>query len=353
MERNHETLAPTMNDIVAEIKTVLDSARSNVARQVNSELLNTYWNIGRIISEHEQTVPERADYGKQTLKELARVLTAEFGKGFSRANLYNMRLFYMTYEKVQTVSGQLSWSHYCELLSISDPDKRSFYEKEAVNSNWSVRELKRQIDSSLFERLLLSRSDANKEQVLAMAENGIEIAEPADIIRDPYVFEFLGLPEDKPVMESDLEHALVQQIEKFLLELGRGFMFVGTQQRVTVNNTHYYVDMVFYNKILRAYVLIELKTTKLTPEAAGQINMYLNYYAAEVNDPDDNPPIGIILCTEKDSITAEYALGGLSNNIFASRYVLYMPNKEQLIAQVEAVLKKWRENKPKEGKENE
>ena len=259
----------------------------------------------------------------------------------------------VSYEKVQTVSGQLSWSHYCELLSIADPDKRSFYEKEAVNSNWSVREPKRQIDSSLFERLLLSRGDANKEQVLALAHKGIEIAEPADIIRDPYVFEFLGLPEDKPVMESDLERALVQQIEKFLLELGRGFMFVGTQQRVTINNTHYYVDMVFYNKILRAYVLIELTTTKLTPEAAGQINMYLNYYAAEVNDPDDNPPIGIILCTEKDSITAEYALGGLSNNIFASRYVLYMPNKEQLIAQVEAVLKKWHEDQPKEGKENE
>ena len=229
------------------------------------------------------------------------------------------------------------------LLSISDVDKRSFYEKEAVNSGWSVRELKRQIESSLFERLLLSRGDANKEQVLALALHGNEIAQPADIIRDPYVFEFLGLPEDKPVMESDLERALVQQIEKFLLELGRGFMFVGTQQRVTLNNTHYYVDMVFYNKILRAYVLIELKTTKLTPEAAGQINMYLNYYAAEVNDPDDNPPIGIILCTDKDSITAEYALGGLSNNIFASRYVLYMPNKEQLIRQVKAVLEKWHE----------
>ena len=182
--------------------------------------------------------------------------------------------------------------------------------------------------------------DANKEQVLALAEKGIEIAEPSDLIRDPYVFEFLGIPEDKPMLESDLERALVQQIEKILLELGRGFMFVGTQQRVTINNTHYYVDMVFYNKILRAYVLIELKTTKLTPEAAGQINMYLNYYASEVNDPDDNPPIGIILCTEKDSITAEYALGGLSNNIFASRYVLVMPNKEQLIAQVEAVLEK-------------
>lgn len=193
--------------------------------------------------------------------------------------------------------------------------------------------------------MLLSDGDANKEKVLSLAQRGIEINQPADIIRDPYVFDFLGVPENKPMLESDLEKALVAQIEKFLLELGRGFMFVGTQQCVTLNNTHYYVDMVFYNKILRAYVLIELKTTKLTPEAAGQLNMYLNYYAAEVNDPDDNPPIGIILCTEKDSIAAEYALGGLSNNIFASRYVLYMPDKEQLIAQVEAVLKNWHEKK--------
>lgn len=341
MENTNLTEKATIVPVVKEIRSILDTARSNVARQVNNELLHTYWNIGRIICEYEQSMPERADYGKQTLKELSKELTKEFGKGFSRANLYNMRLFYQSYDKIQTVSGKLSWSHYCELLSISDPDKRSFYEKEAVNSGWSVRELKRQIDSSLFERLLLSRGDANKEQVLALALHGNEIAQPKDIIRDPYVFEFLGLPENRPVMESDLEQALVQQIEKFLLELGRGFMFVGTQQRVTINNTHYYVDMVFYNKILRAYVLIELKTTKLTPEAAGQINMYLNYYAAEVNDPDDNPPIGIILCTDKDGVAAEYALGGLSNNIFASRYVLYMPNKEQLIREVEAVLEKW------------
>ena len=304
-------------------------------------MLNTYWNIGRIICEYEQSVPERADYGKQTLKELAKELTKEFGKGFSRANLYNMRQFYLSYPKIQTVSGKLSWSHYCELLSISDLAKRNFYENEAVASGWSVRELKRQIGSSLFERLLLSRGDSNKEQVLKLALKGNEITEPSDIIRDPYVFEFLGIPEDKTFMESEMEKAMVQQMEKFLLELGRGFMFVGTQQRVTINNTHYYVDMVFYNKILRAYVLIELKTTKLTPEAAGQINMYLNYYAAEVNDSDDNPPIGIILCTEKDSITAEYALGGLSNNVFASRYVLYIPNKEMLIAEVEKVMQKW------------
>ena len=331
--------------MILEIRELLENARKNVAQQVNTQLLTTYWNIGRIIVEYEQQNQIRADYGKQTLKELSKELTREFGKGFSRSNLQNMRAFYLAYEKCQTVSGKLSWSHYCELLSITDENKRSFYEKESVNSGWSVRELKRQIDSSLYERLLLSSEDVNKEKVLSLAQKGVEISQPADIIRDPYVFEFLGVPENKPMLESDLEKALVAQIEKFLLELGRGFMFVGTQQRVTLNNTHYYVDMVFYNKILRAYVLIELKTKKLTPEAAGQLNMYLNYYAAEVNDPDDNPPIGIILCTEKDSIAAEYALGGLSNNIFASRYVLYMPDKEQLIAQVEAVSKNWHEKK--------
>ena len=333
------------NSMILEIRELLENARKNVAQQVNTQLLTTYWNIGRIIVEYEQQNQIRADYGKQTLRELSKELTREFGKGFSRSNLQNMRAFYLAYEKCQTVSGKLSWSHYCELLSITDENKRSFYEKESINSGWSVRELKRQIDSSLYERLLLSSGYANKEKVLSLAQKGIEINQPADIIRDPYVFEFLFVPENKPILESDLEKALVVQIEKFLLELGRGFMFVGTQQRVTLNNTHYYVDMVFYNKILRAYVLIELKTKKLTPEAAGQLNMYLNYYAAEVNDPDDNPPIGIILCTEKDSIAAEYALGGLSNNIFASRYVLYMPDKEQLIAQVEAVLKNWHDKK--------
>ena len=291
--------------------------------------------------EHEQESKERAVYGKQTLKQLSKDLTKEFGKGFSISNLQFMRRFYQAYQIQQTVSVKLSWSHYCELLTISDTDKRSFYEKEAINSGWSIRELKRQISTSLYERLLLSEGKTNKKTVLALAGKGIEMATPLDMIKDPYVFEFLGLPENKPVLESDIEKALVVQIEKFLLELGRGFMFVGTQQRITLNNTHYYVDMVFYNKILRAYVLIELKTTKLTPEAAGQLNMYLNYYAAEVNDEHDNPPIGIILCTDKDSVAAEYALGGLSNTIFASRYVSYIPNKEQLIAQVETVLNKW------------
>ena len=329
------------NKMIEQIKSLLESARQKVATEVNSTLIMTYWQIGKIIVEDEQKHESRAEYGKQTLKTLSKVLSEEYGKGFSRSNLQNMRQFYLAYPKCQSVTGKLSWTHYCELLLISDEQKRSFYEKECLNARWSVRELKRQIESSLFERLLLSNSDANKEKVLSLAMNGNEIAKPEDIIRDPYVFEFLGLPEDKPFFESDLEAALVAQIEKFLLELGRGFMFVGTQQRVTFNNHHYYVDMVFYNKILKSYVLIELKNTKLMPEAVGQLNMYLNYYANEVNDEGDNPPIGIILCTDKGNFDVQYALGGLSNNIFASKYVLYMPNKEQLIAEVERVIKNW------------
>ena len=332
-----------INPLVSEIKGILDTSRQNVAKAVNNELLVAYWKIGEIIVRYEQNDKVRAAYGDKTLKQLSKTLTEEFGKGFSRSNLQNMRLFYLNYPKCQTVSGKLSWSHYCELLSISDENKRSFYEKEAINSNWSVRELKRQIDTSLYERLLLSKGDFNKEQVLALATNGVEISEPVDIIKDPYVFEFLGIPENKPVMEDDLEKALVEQIEKFLLELGRGFMFVGTQQRVTINNTHYYADMVFYNKPLKSYVIIELKTTKLMPEAVGQLNMYLNYYENEVNDEGDNKPIGIILCTDKDALTAEYALGGLSSNIFASKYTYYIPQKEQLIAEVEKVINRWHE----------
>jgi len=336
---DNEVMIP--KDLIGQIREIMNTARYNVAREVNNEQILAYWNIGRVIIEHEQDNSERAEYGKQTLKQLSRVLTKEFGKGFSRSNLQNMRAFYLAYPNCQTLSGKLSWSHYCELLIISDPDRRSFYEKECERSGWSVREMKRQIATSLFERLLLSDGKANKEKVYELATKGQELAVPEDIVKDPYVFEFLGIPESKPVLESDLEKALVRQIEDFMLELGRGFMFVGTQQRVTLNNTHYYVDMVFYNKELHAYVLIELKTVKLMPEAVGQLNMYLNYYAAEVNEPGDNPPIGIILCTDKDNVSAEYALGGLSNNIFASTYTYVIPEKEKLIAQVEAVLEKW------------
>jgi predicted nuclease of restriction endonuclease-like (RecB) superfamily len=249
-----------------------------------------------------------------------------------------MRNFYLSYPDVQTVSGQLSWSHYCELLSVSDNDARGFYEKECQNARWSVRELRRQIDSALFQRLLLSDGLPNKERVLELAREGQIIEKPEDIIKDPYVLEFLGLQNHKFEKEKGLEKKLLEHIEDFLLELGRGFMFVGTQQRVTINNIHYAVDMVFYNKILKAYVLIDLKIGRFQLEHAGQMNGYVNYYKTEVNSPDDNPPIGIILCADKEEIVAEFALGGPENHIFDSKYTLLIPNKEQLIQQVEYVL---------------
>ena len=327
-----------MNPMVGEIKNILETVRSKVSKIVNDELIISYWKIGEIIVRYEQNDSIRATYGEQTLKQLSKELTKAFGKGFSRSNLQNMRALYLAYPKCQSLTGKLSWTHYCELLGISDLDKRSFYEKEAINSNWSVRELKMQINTSLYERLLLSKGEINKQEVIRLATKGIEMTKPNDIIKDPYVFEFLGIPENKPMLEDDLEKALVVQIEKFLLELGRGFMFVGTQQRITVNNTHYYADMVFYNKPLKSYIIIELKTTKLMPEAVGQLNMYLNYYESEVNDEEDNKPIGIILCTDKDALTVEYALGGLSSNIFASKYTYYIPEKEALIAELEKVI---------------
>ena len=324
--------------IIEDIKEVIVSSRQKVAYEVNNTMLLAYWNVGKIIVENEQNGNIKAEYGKQVMKELSKELRKILGSGFSVSNLFNMRRFYITYPKFQTLSGKLIWSHYCELLSIENIDERNFYEKECINSNWSVRELKRQIDTSLFERLLLSEGKSNKEKVYALSKEGQTINVPEDILKEPYVFEFLNLKEPKPILEKDLERKLVKHMEDFLLELGKGFMFVGTQQRITLGNTHYYVDMVFYNKILKCYVLIDLKIGKMKPEYAGQMNMYLNYYDSEINDAYDNKPIGIILCKGKKEIDMEYALGGLSNNIFASTYTYYIPNKEQLISEVEKVL---------------
>lgn len=228
-----------------------------------------------------------------------------------------MRKFYLTYPKIQTLSGKLSWSHYIELLSIEDDNKRSFYEKEAENSKWSVRMLNSQIGKSLYERLLLSDGKANKEKVIEFATAGQAISKPEDILKEPYIFEFLGVKELKPILEKDLEKRLIDHIEDFLLELGEGFMYVGSQQRIPVEISNYYVDMVFYNKILKAYVLIDLKMGEMKPEYAGQMNMYLNYFTKEVNEETDNKPIGIILCANKKNVAVEYALGGLENNVYA------------------------------------
>lgn len=327
-----------VDNLSKEITELVIKSRKKLKDEMNNEQIKCYWDIGRKIIEEEQKGKSKAEYGKGLLINLSKKLKNELGKGFSRTNLQNMRLFYQYYPKCQT-SGKLSWSHYCELIMIKEKEKREFYEKECINSKWAVRELKRQIESSLYERLLLSDGNANKEKVLKLSKEGHVIEKPEDILKDPYVFEFLGIPENKPVLEKDLEYKLIKHIEDFLLELGKGFMFVGSQQRVTLGNTHYYVDMVFYNKILKCYVLIDLKIGHLKPENMGQMNMYLNYYEKEVNTEEDNKPIGIVLCAEKDEIVAEYSLEGLNNNIFASQYTYCIPDKEQLIKEVEKVLR--------------
>jgi len=328
-----------MNGLIDSIRSIILKARKNVANRINSELIATYWEIGKLIIEVESSSQFDQKSSRQLILDLSTQLTKELGAGFSRANLFNMRKFYLEYSNVQTLSGQISWSQYCELLIIEDKQKRAFYEKEMENSSWSVRELKRQIDSSLFERLLLSKGKVNKETVINLAKKGQELVMPDDIVKDPYVFEFLGIPENKPILEKDLELRLIRHIEAFLLELGKGFMFVGSQQRVTINNTHHYVDMVFYNKIIKSYILIELKTRKLKISDAGQLNTYLNYYKIEINDINDNPPIGIIICAEKDEIGAEYILGGYENSLFASRFTYVLPNKDELIKELEMALR--------------
>ena len=324
----------TFDGLIGAIESTMGRARNAAARHVCIDQLLAYWNNGRLIVEYEQGGRDRAEYGDKTLARLSKKLTEKLGRGFSRSNLHYMRLLYLKHPICQTLSNKLTFSHYCEVLDLDDDEKRGFYEREAANAGWSVRELRRQMDSMLFERVLSAKDDVNRRDVLGLANEGITYRRPADAIKSPYVLEFLDLPDSIAPLERDLQTSLVKQIEKFMLELGRGFMFVGTNQRVPVGSEKDFVDMVFYNKPLRAYVLIELKTTKLMASAVGQINEYLNYYAAEVNDEYDNPPIGIILCTDKNHVRAEYALGGLNNSIFASTYTLNLPDKEQLEEQV-------------------
>ncbi|MBR4618659.1 MAG: DUF1016 family protein [Bacilli bacterium] len=328
----------TNEKMIKEITNLVNKIKDDIAKEINKSITYVYWNIGRIIVSNENENNNRLEYGKEVLKGLSNELTKYLGKGYSVTNLKYMRTFYKVYPNYDEINEKLSWTHYCELMIIKDVDKRNFYEKECINSNWSVKELQRQLDTSLFEKLLLSDGKANKEKILELSKEGQVLNKPSDIVKQPYVFEFLGVKEPKPLLEKDLEYKLIRHIEDFLLELGKGFMFVGSQQRVTLNNVDYYVDMVFYNKFLKSYVLIDLKMNNLKAENLGQMNMYLNYYENAVNSEGDGKPIGIILCAEKDNIMLEYALGGLSNNIFASTYTYYIPNKEQLISEIEKVL---------------
>ncbi len=323
------------SDFINAVMLIHGASQDNIVRNVNETMLFNHWQIGKMIMDSFN-----GNGTKRTVtEEVSKVLSEKLGRGYSRTNLYNMRLFHLRYPDFNTVPKNITWSHLCEILVIEDDHKRSLYAKEIENAKWSVRELKRQLETSLFERLLLSKGELNKKEVLKLAKEGQSIEKPEDILCEPYVLEFLGIPENKPLLfEKDLESRLIRYIENFLLELGKGFMYVGSQQRITIGNKHDYVDMVFYNKILRAYVLIDLKMQKLKPSYVGQMNSYLNYYKKEINEDIDNDPIGIILCSEKDKIVAEYALGGLTNQIFASRYTYYLPERKALIHQVKRAI---------------
>ena len=324
-------------NLIKDIKSIIEESKRLVVKNVNTIMLHTYWMIGRKIVEEEQKGNKKAEYGSALLKELSKELTKDYGKGFSSTNLKMMRRLYSEYKNGQTLSDHLSWSHYLLLLGVSNLNARSFYEHECENSNWSVRELDRQINSGLYERLLLSKGDANKKMILELANNGVTYNTPDSFIKDPMVLEFVGIPE-KPMLESNLEEAIINHIEDFLLELGRGFMFVGSQQRISIAGMNYYVDMVFYNKILKSYVLIDLKMNKLKPDNFGQMNMYVNYYKNEVNDEGDQNPIGIILCAQKEEALAKMSIQGIENNIYAARYTTVIPDIEVLQAEVERVV---------------
>ena len=324
-------------NLYSKIAEILQSARQTVVRAVNQTMVYTYFEIGRMIVEDEQQGKERAEYGKQVLKELSAKLTVDFGKGFSVQNLENMRKFYQLYQSdeksqspiriLEKENAALSWTHYLVLIRVENKDERQFYEIEALNNIWSVRELKRQVDSALYERLSLSR---DKKGVTQLAQKGQIIENPLDIIKDPYILEFLNLPEQHQYSENDLETAIIDKLAHFLLELGKGFTFVGRQVRFTFDEKQYKVDLVFFNRLLKCFVVLDLKIGELTHQDLGQIQMYVNYYDRFVRLPDENKTIGIVLCKDKNDAMVEITLPE-NNNIFASRYKTILPDKQDLI----------------------
>jgi len=316
------------HSFVEQIKQLLRSAQQHAVRSVSSIMVKTYFELGRQIVEHEQEGKEHAGYGEYLLERLSQELSGEFGKGYSKRNLELIRKFYITYRIAKSpISQSLTWTHYLHLMRIQNEEERSFYEIEAAKNGWSVRELNRQINSSLFERLSLSR---DKEGILKLASKGQIIENPVDMIKDPYVLEFLNLPEHAVYNETDLEAALIDKLEHFLLELGNGFTFAGRQVRFTFDEEHFRVDLVFYNRLLRCFVLIDLKIGKLRHQDLGQMQMYVNYYDRFVKLEDENKTIGIILCKDKKETMIEITLPENNQQIFASKYELILPSKAQL-----------------------
>lgn len=322
-------------ELVGYISKTYRHGQQKTIQAINSNLLETYWEIGRRIVEFEQNGAERAKYGTKLLPLLAKDLSLLHGKGFSLSNLIRMRQFFVAYPIYATVSHKLGWSHYVELLKFEDKLERSFYEKQSINENWSVRELKRHISTSLFLRLAASK---DKDQILQLAKQGQPVIHPTDIIRDPYILEFLKIPEPHHYTESDLEKRIIEHLQHFLLEMGKGFAFVGRQYRITLGGTHHYVDLVFYHRILKCFVLIDLKKEKAGYQDVGQMNMYLGYFEHEENTAGDHPPIGIVLAKQKDELLIQYAMHNISSQLFVSKYQLYLPDREELRAIIEEQL---------------
>ena len=333
--------------IFNEVINLLKDAREKVKKTIDNTMTNTYYEIGRIIVEEEQKGNERAEYGKEIIKKLSMILTNEFGRGFSKSNIEQMRKFYLTYSKTQTVSEELrknekkvglltidnkkelnlGWSHYLFLMRLEDLEERNFYEIEAFTNNWSIRELKRQFNTGLYQRLVLSRE---KDKIKELSLKGHIIETTTDLVKDPYILEFLGLEESSVYTESELENRIIDKLEHFLLELGKGFLFSGRQVRMSFDEKHFYVDLVFYNRLLKCFVLIDLKIGELKHQDIGQMQMYVNYYDRKVKTEEENKTIGIILCKDKSKAIVEMTLPEENTQIFASKYHLILPSKEEL-----------------------
>jgi len=316
-------------NFIERISALLNNARNKIVNTVNQTMVLTYFEIGRMIVEEEQNGKDRADYGKKLLVILSNKLTQDFGKGFSETNIKQMRSFYIKYAKGQTVSDKfkLSWSHYLKLMRIDDEKERNFYEIESSKNNWSLRELQRQYDTALYTRLSLTR---NQDEILELSTKGQILEKPKDAIKDPYILEFLGLPDEKSYSENELEQKLIDKLEHFLLELGTGFTFVARQNRISFEEKHFKIDLVFYNRILKCFVLIDLKIGELKHQDIGQMQMYVNYYDREVLSSQSTKTIGIILCQDKSEAVVQFTLPENNEQIFASKYSTILPSKEKL-----------------------
>lgn len=324
-----KTFSPSFESFYKRIIEILEEARDKVYRTANTEMVQAYWSIGQMIVEEEQKGSDRAEYGQSLLVILSTRLTSDYGKGFDESNLRNMRKFYLVYRKRDALRPELAWTHYRILMRIEKDDARKFYLKESVAGNWSTRQLERQVNSHYFERILMTKEDS-RSLVKQEADCKKEQMQPAHIIKDPYVLEFLNLKSNTTFYESELEQALIDKLQEFLLELGKGFSFVSRQYRISADTKHFYVDLVFFNYILKCFLLIDLKTGELTHQDIGQMDFYVRYFEDQVKQETDNPTIGLILSAESNRTIVKYSLLKESKQIFASKYKLYLPSEKEL-----------------------